>query len=85
MLRFKDGDEAAFEEIVRRNVNNVHALIYRFLRDPSIVDDVTQDVFLRIYRNAARYEAINRPLTRDEYRQALAIAEEEGLRRLDRR
>jgi RNA polymerase sigma-70 factor (ECF subfamily) len=57
MLRFRDGEAAAFEELVRRNVNNVHALIYRFLRDPAIVDDVTQDVFLRIYRNAERYEA----------------------------
>ena len=56
MLRFRDGEEAAFEELVQRNVNNVHALIYRFLRDSSVVDDITQDVFLRIYRNAGRYE-----------------------------
>ncbi|MBN1943825.1 MAG: sigma-70 family RNA polymerase sigma factor [Phycisphaerae bacterium] len=56
MLRFRDGDESAFEQLVRRNVGHVHALIYRFLRDPAVVDDVTQDVFLRIYRNAARYE-----------------------------
>ncbi len=57
MLRFRDGEESAFEQLVTRNVHNVHALVYRFLRDPAIVDDVTQDVFLRIYRNAERYEA----------------------------
>ncbi|MBN1555800.1 MAG: sigma-70 family RNA polymerase sigma factor [Phycisphaerae bacterium] len=60
MLRFADGDAGAFEELVRRNVNNVHALVYRFLHDPSIVDDVTQDVFLRIFRNAGRYQATAR-------------------------
>ncbi len=56
MLRFRDGEQEAFEELVRRNLHHVHALIYRFLREPSMVDDVTQEVFLRIYRNAARYE-----------------------------
>ncbi len=34
---------------------------------------------------AGKYESINRPLSWDEFSQAVAIAEEEGLRRLDRR
>ncbi|MFH1918830.1 MAG: radical SAM protein [Planctomycetota bacterium] len=34
---------------------------------------------------AHRHEPINRPLSLDEFRRALAIAEEEGIRRLDRR
>jgi RNA polymerase sigma-70 factor (ECF subfamily) len=56
MLRFQEGDEEAFEQLVKRNVNTVHALVYRFLREPSQLDDITQEVFLRIYRNAHRYE-----------------------------
>ena len=55
MLRFRDGDRAAFEELVRRNTSKVHGLIYRFLGDPSQVEDLTQDVFLRVFRNASRY------------------------------
>ena len=56
MLRVRDGDEEAFAELVRRNVRHVHALVYRFLREGSEVDDITQDVFLRIYRNAGNYQ-----------------------------
>jgi RNA polymerase sigma-70 factor, ECF subfamily len=56
MLRYQQGEKEAFDELVRRNVGNVHALVYRFLREPSQVDDITQEVFLRIHRNAHRYE-----------------------------
>lgn len=56
MLRFQNGEEDAFRQLVENNINTVHALIYRFLREASMLDDITQDVFLRIYRNAHRYE-----------------------------
>jgi RNA polymerase sigma-70 factor (ECF subfamily) len=56
MLRFQQGEDAAFEQIVRRNLDTVHALVYRFLREPSMADDITQEVFLRIFRNARTYE-----------------------------
>jgi RNA polymerase sigma-70 factor (ECF subfamily) len=56
MLRVKDGDAEAFNELVERNAQIVHALVYRFLREPSMVEDITQDVFLRVYRNAHRYQ-----------------------------
>ncbi len=56
MLRFRGGDESCFEKLVERNVHKVHALVYRFLRDSSQVEDLTQEVFLRIYRTAPRYK-----------------------------
>ena len=56
MLRFQDGDRAAFAELVRRNTPKVHSLIYRFLSSAEHVDDLTQEVFLRIFRTAARYQ-----------------------------
>jgi RNA polymerase sigma-70 factor (ECF subfamily) len=56
MLRFQQGEEDAFAELVDRNVGNVHALIYRFLGEASLLDDITQEVFLRIYRNAKNYQ-----------------------------
>jgi len=60
--------------------------ILRFL-----AQEISPDTFVNVmpqYRpagHAGQYDWINRPLTTNEYRQALAIAEEEGLRRLDRR
>lgn len=56
MLRFQQGDREAFDELIQRNLNTVHALVYRFLREPSQIEDITQDVFLRIFRNAHRYK-----------------------------
>jgi len=55
MLRFQQGDESAFEDLVHRNTPRVHGLVFRFLRDASMVEDLTQEVFLRIYRTADRY------------------------------
>ncbi len=56
MLKFQDGDRSAFDELVRRNTPKVHALIYRFLGDPSLVEDLTQEVFMRVFRTVERYQ-----------------------------
>jgi len=56
MLRFKYGDREAFDQLVARNTHKVHALIFRFLGDPAQVEDLTQEVFLRVYRTASRYK-----------------------------
>jgi RNA polymerase sigma-70 factor, ECF subfamily len=56
MLRFKMGDRQAFDQLVERNTPKVHALVFRFLGDAGQVEDLTQEVFLRIYRTAWRYK-----------------------------
>lgn len=56
MLRVQKGDHAAFAELVQRNTPKVHGLIFRFLGSPEHVEDLTQEVFLRIYRTAKRYQ-----------------------------
>ncbi len=56
MLQFQAGDRQAFEQLVQQNVSTVHALVYRFLREPSQVEDITQEVFLRIFRSAPKYQ-----------------------------
>ncbi|MBT3278615.1 MAG: sigma-70 family RNA polymerase sigma factor [Phycisphaerales bacterium] len=56
MLRIRNGDDEAFTELVQINTPAVHAMVYRFLRNSQLVEDITQEVFLRIYRNAKRYE-----------------------------
>lgn len=56
MLRFKAGDKKAFDQLVERNTPKIHALVFRFLGDPGQVEDLAQEVFLRIYRTAGRYQ-----------------------------
>jgi RNA polymerase sigma-70 factor, ECF subfamily len=55
MLRFQKGEAWAFDELVKRNTPKIHSLVFRFLGDPAQVEDLTQEVFLRVYRTAARY------------------------------
>ncbi len=56
MLRIREGDDLAFTELVEINTPAVHAMVYRFLRNGQLVEDITQEVFLRIYRNAKNYQ-----------------------------
>jgi len=51
----KSGDEAAFEELVTRHYQTVYKLAYRFLYDSPDAEDITQEVFLRVYRAAGTY------------------------------
>lgn len=50
MLRFKEGDLSAFEELVKKYEKPVLNLIYRFLGNRNDTEDLTQEVFLRVYR-----------------------------------
>ena len=56
MLRFCDGDRQAFDKLVERNLSNVCGLVYRFLGNQSQVDDIAQEAFLRVLKNAHRYK-----------------------------
>jgi len=50
VARSKDGDSAAFGELVRRGERIVYNLSYRFMRDPSLAEDMAQEAFLKAYR-----------------------------------
>ena len=49
------GNEGAFRELLFRYQNDVYQLIYRFLRDVSEAEDLTQETFLRLFRSAGSY------------------------------
>jgi len=56
MLRVKQGDLAAFTELVDKYKQPVMNLAFRMLRDATEAEDLTQVVFLQVYKSAHRYE-----------------------------
>ena len=49
-------DEKAFAEIVRRYSPRVFQVASRFFRERSLVEDASQEIFLRAYTHLANYE-----------------------------
>src|SRR6266511_1897168 len=56
MLRVQGGDGGAFEELVGRYWSLVFGHFCRRLGDRAEAEDLTQDVFLRLYRYRTRYQ-----------------------------
>lgn len=51
------GDEAAFARFYDLTTAMVHGIVLRVVRDPSMAEEVTQEVFVEIWRLAPRYDA----------------------------
>jgi RNA polymerase sigma-70 factor (ECF subfamily) len=56
MLRVQDGDDTAFAELVERFHPRIFGSFVRQLGDRQDAEDLTQEVFLRLYRSRARYQ-----------------------------
>ena len=54
------GDLTAFEELIRRLQRRVYGFAYQHLRDADEAHDLAQEIFVKLYRNLARYDP-NRP------------------------
>lgn len=53
--RCRAGDGAAWEEIVQTYSRRVYNLAYRFTSRADTAEDLTQDVFIRVYRSLDQY------------------------------
>ena len=51
------GDEQAFGKLYELVAPRVYGLIRRVLRDPAQTEEVTQEVLVEVWRNAARFDA----------------------------
>ena len=61
IARIAAGDQDAFECIWNTYRNRVYSYLYPRLRDKDAVEEVTLDVFLAIWRNAASFRGESRP------------------------
>ena len=56
--RILDGDQGAFTTLVNKYQRSVHALVWRKIGDFHIAEEITQDVFLKVYK---RLSTLKRP------------------------
>lgn len=63
MARVRDGDREAFEVLYSRFGSPVMRFLYRLCGERSLAEDLTQDVFLKIWRAAAGWRPLGQVST----------------------
>lgn len=56
----RQGDHAAFGQLVRRYERRLLRVIQRFVRDADLAEDLAQEAFLRVYERLDQYDASRR-------------------------
>ena len=56
LVQVSRGDEQAFARLYDRMAAAVHGLARRVVRDPARAEEITQEVFLQVWRTASRYQ-----------------------------
>jgi RNA polymerase sigma-70 factor (ECF subfamily) len=56
MGRIREGDFAAFEQLIEIHQRSVIGTVAKMLGNPSEAEDIAQQVFIRVWKSAARYE-----------------------------
>jgi RNA polymerase sigma-70 factor (ECF subfamily) len=56
--RCMDGDSSAWAELVRTHHRRVYGLCYRFSGNAADAEDLTQEVFLKVYSNLSRFDVV---------------------------
>lgn len=56
MLKVRDGNAAAYEELVLRHQDRLHHVLENLVRDHELAKDLAQEVFLRVFKARERYD-----------------------------
>ncbi len=55
--RCVEGDQSAWADVVRQFSRRIYNLAYRFTASHATAEDLTQEVFIRVYRSLNQYDA----------------------------
>ena len=65
--RCLSGDATGWEELVRLHTRRVYALCYRFTGRDAEAQDLTQEIFLRVFRTLGSYRSADQNIARLNY------------------
>lgn len=54
--RYLAGDEASLEMLVKRYLAYIYSFIYRFVGASDYAEDITQDTFVRVWKNLKKFD-----------------------------
>jgi RNA polymerase sigma-70 factor, ECF subfamily len=57
VIAYVNGQEDAFAELVKRHLSGVYSFALRLVGDEHAAEDITQEVFLKTWKNINRYDA----------------------------
>jgi RNA polymerase sigma-70 factor (ECF subfamily) len=63
MVRLMEGERDAFDRLYERYDGRIRSFVYRFVGDREIAEDLTQEVFLKLYRNPTAFDPRGRFMT----------------------
>lgn len=53
---YLSGDQKALESLIQGNLNYVYNFIMGYVRDPQVAEDVSQDTFLKAWKNLKKFD-----------------------------
>jgi RNA polymerase sigma-70 factor (ECF subfamily) len=56
MLDFKNGNEMAFDALFKKYTKSLLNFVYKFIQDKNMAEEITQDIFIKIYMARNSYE-----------------------------
>ena len=54
--QIKQGDENSFNILVKQNLTMILNFVYRFCYDTDLAEDITQEVFIKIWKNIKKFD-----------------------------
>lgn len=54
--RIRKGDIDAFEDIVKKYENKVYGIVFHMMKNQNEVEDLAQEVFLKVYKNLDKFK-----------------------------
>ena len=56
VLRFLEGDDGSLDILIGRYLKPIYNFLYRFTKDTDSLDDLTQETFIKVWKNIKRFD-----------------------------